>query len=320
MKAMWRKMAQLGLFCVLVLLVPMQTFAAGAIDLARDVHFSIVYRYGGEPISDAKFDIYRVADVDAYARMTLTSRFAGYPIQIGDNTQSDWEALATTLKGYVWADKLTPDNGGTTDENGQITATLKPGLYLVVGYRRTVGEVTYSALPFLVFLPESDLEQNSWQYDVAAYPKADGEKNPSDDPNERLITRKVLKIWDDAKKESSRPKEITVHLMCDGAKYDTVKLNAENNWRYAWDNLERNHDWLITEEPVSGYTQAVSIEGITFTVKNKANAALPTDPAKPGNTKLPQTGQLWWPVIPLFVTGALLVGIGLARRKEDRHA
>lgn len=36
--------------------------------------------------------------------------------------------------------------------------------------------------------------------------------------------------------------------------------------------------------------------------------------------KLPQTGQLWWPVVPLSISGVLLVGAGLvirARRKED---
>jgi len=36
--------------------------------------------------------------------------------------------------------------------------------------------------------------------------------------------------------------------------------------------------------------------------------------------KLPQTGQLWWPVVPLSIGGVLLVGAGLvirARRKED---
>lgn len=36
--------------------------------------------------------------------------------------------------------------------------------------------------------------------------------------------------------------------------------------------------------------------------------------------KLPQTGQLWWPVIPLSIGGVLLVGAGLvirSKRKED---
>lgn len=39
-----------------------------------------------------------------------------------------------------------------------------------------------------------------------------------------------------------------------------------------------------------------------------------------GGGKLPQTGQLWWPVVPLSIGGVLLVGAGLvirSRKKED---
>lgn len=227
--------------------------------------------------------------------------------------------LATTLKGYVWADSLTPLVSGETAKDGTMTVTLKPGLYLVTGSRRTVGEYTYSASPFLVFLPGSNTEQNTWDYTVTSYPKASGEKNPAHDSDDRLITRKVLKIWDDSGKKSSRPKEITVRLMCDGKVYDTVTLNADNNWRYAWDNLERGHDWLVTEKAVSGYTQAITQEGITFTVKNTVTSEKPADPSKPAATTLPQTGLLWWPVLPLLTVGLLFLVIGLYRRKGGEH-
>ena len=45
-------------------------------------------------------------------------------------------------------------------------------------------------------------------------------------------------------------------------------------------------------------------------------APLPPDPAKPtpGGPTLPQTGQVWWPVPLLLMTGLLLLAVGLFRR------
>ena len=319
MKKIWNHVLCLIMVCVILAASAMPVYAAGVIDTDQDVAFTVFYQKSGTIIPGAKFDIYRVADVNVDARMTLTDTFYHYPINLDDLDQSGWDVLATTLKGYVWADALSPEVSGETADDGTMTVTLKPGLYLVIGYRRTVGEYTYSAAPFLVFLPGSDAEQNIWDYVVTAYPKAIAEKNPVDDPDDRLISRKVLKIWNDSGKESSRPNEITVQLMCDGKLYDTVKLNAKNNWRYAWDNLERNHDWLVTEKSVEGYTQAVTQEGITFTVKNTVTPEKPTDPTKPTDPSLPQTGLLWWPVLPLLALGLLFVVIGLHRCKGGAH-
>ena len=317
MKKILNQFFCLLILCVLITAITIPAYAAGVIDPSQDVEFTISYQTqnDGVPIQGAKFELYRVADVDAYARMTLTDDFSGYPIRLDDLDQAGWDVLATTLKGHVWADSLTPEVSGETGADGCMTCTLKPGLYLVIGYRRTIGEYTYSATPFLVFMPEENLEKNTWDYTITAYPKAAGENNPSDDPDDRLITRKVLKIWDDAGKESGRPKEITVQLMCDGKVYDTVVLNADNNWRYAWDNLEQDHDWLVTEKAVNGYTQAITQEGITFTVKNTVTPETPADPVRPSDPTLPQTGLLWWPVLPLVVVGLLLIVIGLFRRK-----
>ena len=319
MKKLLSHVLCLLLLCTMVASITIPAYAAGSIDTEKDVQLTIAYKQDELAISGAKFDIYKVADVDAYAQMTLTNRFSGYPIAFDDLDQSDWDVLASTLKGYVWSDSLAADASGETDAAGNMQIVLKPGLYLVIGYRRTVGETTYSATPFMVFLPGSNTEQNTWDYAITAYPKADGGKNPSDDPNDKLISRKVLKIWDDAKKESSRPQEITVHLMCDGKVYDTVKLNAENNWRYAWDNLEHNHEWLVTEDSVNGYTQAITQEGITFTVKNTVKPETPSDPTTPTDPSLPQTGLLWWPVYLLAAAGLLCIVIGLVRRKGSKR-
>ena len=59
-------------------------------------------------------------------------------------------------------------------------------------------------------------------------------------------------------------------------------------------------------------------EGITFVITNRyADAPPPT--TTPGGGKLPQTGQLWWPVPVLFAVGLALIVLGVARRREGGY-
>lgn len=44
----------------------------------------------------------------------------------------------------------------------------------------------------------------------------------------------------------------------------------------------------------------------------------PTSGSSSGNTKLPQTGQLWWPVPVLLCMGLVCIIIGLIRRREEQ--
>lgn len=306
----------LVLLCTMLATCVPPALAAEAIDPDRDVQFTIAYQKDFA-IEGARFDLYRVADMDPYTNLTLTGAFANYQLRLSGLQQEEWDDLAITLKGYVWADAVQPDFSGVTDETGKMVVTVKPGLYLAVGYRRTIGEYTYSPTPFLVFLPGWNETANTWDYEVTSYPKHSKETFPGDNPDDKYITRKVLKIWDDQGKESSRPQEITVHLMCDGSIYETVKLSAANNWRYAWDNLEWNHDYLVTEDAVSGYTQKVSQVGVTFTITNKTKST-EKDPDTPTDETLPQTGQPWGSVIFFSLLGVLLLVIGFFCRKKGR--
>ena len=129
----------------------------------------------------------------------------------------------------------------------------------------------------------------------------------------------MLKVWDD-EAGSDRPAEVVVQLLRDGEVYDTVTLNAENNWRYTWSDLDDSYTWTVVEEECKGYTVSVERDGITFVVTNTRVTPLPTppgptDPAKPS---LPQTGQVWWPVPVLLMCGLLFIIIGLiCRRRSD---
>ena len=170
------------LLCVLLIaaLLPTAAFAAGKIDTDRNISLTISYKDGAKAIPNARFEVYKVADVDEYAQMTLTSDFEPYKTKVSgladlENIQNneEWLAMASTLKGYVLLDELTPAAEGTTDSTGTLTFSLfRAGLYLVIGFPVTTNDrYTYSEIPFMVFLPGADSENNDWLYDVTVAPK-----------------------------------------------------------------------------------------------------------------------------------------------------
>lgn len=313
----------LGLL-VLMLLLPIQVQAAGRIDLEQDVNLTISAQEGEIPLVGAKFDIYLVATVDEYGELTTTEEFDQFHVNIQGQNDDAWKKLASTLEGYVLRDEIVPTDTGKTDDQGMLffpnnQENLKQGLYLVIGDRHTQDGYVYEASPFVVLLPSLDKEANDWVYEVSVNSKHDSEQVP-EEPN--TTTREVLKVWKDEEHEKERPKEIIVQLLCDGKIFKTETLNADIGWNYTWTGLDSDHKWTIVEKELKNYTVTVTREGVKFVVTNTYNGPenpTSTVPDKPGKTKLPQTGQLWWPVPVLIAAGLLLVVIGLLRRRGVNH-
>lgn len=330
MKRIRRMTAALLSVLAVFLLLPLQALAAGSIDLNRDVSLTISYQDGNTPLVGAAFDIFLVATVDEYGELTTTKDFAQFNVNIRGKNDEAWRTLASTLEGYVLRDDISPADSGKTNDKGLASfptngKRLKAGLYLVLGHRHTQNGYRYDPAPFMVMLPGLDKENNIWIYDVTVNAKYDSSIIP-DKPDDATISRKVLKVWEDDGYEKARPKEVIIQLLRDGKVYDTVTLNASNNWRHTWTNLADRYTWTVVEKELEGYTVEVTRAGITFVVTNTYNQEIPdkpipttpTTPDKPTTpTKptLPQTGQLWWPVPVLMAAGMLFVVIGLLRRR-----
>lgn len=301
------------------MLLPVSALAAGRIDLDQDVSLTITYQDHGTPLSGAVFNIYLVATVNAYGELETTEQFKIFNVDIPGKADDTWRTLASTLEGYVLRDNIAAADSGKTDRNGQIAfptggKRLTAGLYLVLGERHTQDGYRYDATPFMVMLPSLDKENNVWSYDVAVSPKFDRSEIPGSSGDD-TITRKVLKVWEDKGQEKDRPEEVIVQLLRDGKVFDTVTLNAANNWRYTWTALDNGYSWTVVEKETDNYTVEVTQEGITFVVKNTHNEDIPDEPTTPTKPTLPQTGQLWWPVPVLIAAGLLFVVIGLLRRR-----
>lgn len=317
MKIYKRMTALLLSLLAIVMLVPMNALAAGSIDLDRNVSLTVSCQDDKIPLVGAQFDIYLVATVDEYGKLTATSTFKQFNVDIRGKNDEAWYTLASTLEGYILRDKINPTDSGETDGSGLVSFpnslnSLTAGVYLVLGHRHIQNGYYYDALPFMVMLPGVDHKANDWIYDVSAIAKHDSKPVP-DEPD--TDTRKVLKIWEDEGHEQERPQEVIVQLFRNREVYDTVTLNAANNWRYMWTDLDNSYKWTVVEKDVKGYTAEVTREGMTFVVTNTYDENVPDKPTT-GKPVLPQTGQLWWPVPVMIMAGLLFVVIGLVRRRS----
>lgn len=119
----------------------------------------------------------------------------------------------------------------------------------------------------------------------------------------------VRKVWSNDDK-ATRPDCVTITLYDGDKVYDSVVLNAENNWTYSWDDPDAYGNWQVVETNIpKGYVPSYSVSGDTVTVTNTG--------------RLIQTGQLNWPVWVLGGAGLALVSLGgviLVKKKKQNDA
>lgn len=142
--------------------------------IPEDATGSLTLRYFDDsdetaPIPGAVFEIMQVADIGR----GVDTNGAYLPLADGleftdDTTSEDYEAKV--LEAYEANPELGYTAEGTIGEDGTYTFTeVPPGAYLV----RNTETVRYhiTSIPFLVSVPETNETQDSWNFDVTAYPK-----------------------------------------------------------------------------------------------------------------------------------------------------
>lgn len=300
---------------------------------------SIAFFHDDKPIEGATFHINKVAEKKG-SEYVLTEDFEKYSVSLDDIENADkLGSLVTTFSACVARDHFIPYAEGVTNSKGRLHITdIEEGLYFVTGDNITINGTTYIPQPFIFAMPGENKN-----YDVAVEPKYDLYV----DNGPETVNRRVLKIWDDGNNENGkRPESITVQLLKNGDIFDEVVLSEENNWRYNWEMLSAEDQWLVIEKEVpDNYVLSIAQQGVTFTITNTYNGTEPPEettgvtenttnptnptvppepnkPAAPEEPTLPQTGQLWWPVPVLLFAGFLIcaIGIVLKSRSEDSNA
>lgn len=266
-----------------------------------------------------------------------------------ESTENQWPVRAKSLAGYTEREGFTDRSVAKKDENFWIKNTdadgsikiegLSQGLYLITIESVKSGRTTYTFTPTLRCLPSLSEDGSEWVADQVVNPKSDKNTTGGGGGGDSTTSVTVLKVWKDEGNESDRPDSITVELLRDGKVYATQKLSKSNNWRYTWNGLSKSSRWVINEvgAPSDKYTVLTESEGNVFTVTNTHttdiddpntpldpgqtpgdNATNIKDPSAPANAaKLPQTGQLWWPVPILAVAGIAFFSIGWLRSRKD---
>lgn len=188
----------------------------------------------------------------------------------------------------------TPDYTKTTNEKGKLKfKDLKLGLYLVKQETQVKG---YSNIDsYLVMIPK--VIDNKWTYDITSEPKTEIYKT---------MDIKVVKVWNKQNEKTKLPEYVTIALLKNGETIDTVKLNKDNNWTHTWLDIEKSDKYSVEEINIpEGYTATYKNEEYTYIVTN-------TD-------KLPQTGQLKWPILILSITGMLFIIVGIYEMKRETN-
>lgn len=269
----------------------------------------------------------------------LAVTLEGYALR--DNIEP-LDSGVTNLKGFL-----------TFRTNGQ---SLKPGLYLIIGESHTQNDKIYEPSPFTVMLPSRDSETGDYVYDLNVLPKFIIHPIPSTPDKEHFKVIKLWE--DDGFEnhrptsiavELLHNGEVVETVILNEANRWTYKwetLDGSYGWNvtedipngYSVTITQEGNTFIITNK--SDKTDSTTRPSDSDTTTNPNNPSKPdktedsskidkTDKndrndktTKPGSSsrqdRLPQTGQLWWPVPMLICLGAMLVIFGFIRRRNGR--
>ena len=267
------------------------------------------------PHDGVSFAVYRAAERDSKGGYRLTQAFEDSSVSV---LGSGWLDTAATLAAYTARDQIKATATKRTDGGSATFDGLDEGLYLVIGAAFSSGSYTDTPVPFLVEIAGTGT--------VTVHVKYDREYGGGDAGEDVYASYTVEKVWKH-NGEQPRPQSVTAPLMRNGKVYESAVLEEANGWRHTWKDLNTSDVWQITEAEVpEGYTVSVSRSGRNFTVTNTwgtpvdpaepVNPTVPVDPAdsvtptEPDGPRLPQTGQLWWPVILMLCCGAVMLWRG----------
>ena len=240
------------------------------------------------PKEETVYHLFRVGSM-VNGTLVLDEEFSGV-------STTDWKRTASVLSEVIQkTGRGTELSQAVVTGGSAVFGGLGEAVYLVMGDETVTNGITDTPVPFLTAMPGTD-GQNQPVWDV----QAAGEQQETMDIS-------VTKVWV-GDRVSGRPASIIVHLTLDGKDYGPlVRLNYANHWSYTWENLPVGN-WSVREESSRRYTTTMTREGNTFTFTSTWK-------------KIPQTGQLWWPVAAMSAAGVCLVGAGLLRRrKQDKNA
>lgn len=172
---------------LLLLLLSINNVYAINVDTTKKGKLNIKATYSEKVLSNAKINLYHVADMNENAEFTYTKDFEGNK-EIKEYKTSEWNELALSLDKHINEKKLTPIITKTTDESGLTNIeNLTSGLYLIKMDPITEENYQYQSSPSLISVPTYNEMTKEYIYDVQVMVKTeskfigttDNEEKPS---------------------------------------------------------------------------------------------------------------------------------------------
>ncbi len=172
---------------LLLLLLSINNVYAINVDTTKKGKLNIKATYSEKVLSNAKINLYHVADMNENAEFTYTKDFEGNK-EIKEYKTSEWNELALSLDKHINEKKITPIITKTTDESGLTNIeNLTSGLYLIKMDPITEENYQYQSSPSLISVPTYNEMTKEYIYDVQVMVKTeskfigttDNEEKPS---------------------------------------------------------------------------------------------------------------------------------------------
>jgi len=319
-------------------------------DDSGDRSITLICRKDDRILTGMNWRLYKVGERSG-SGIVLTGDFAGYQIDTSKITEENVEQIAKTIASYAVVYGISPIGNGETDIDGELTfGGLSNGVYLAVGRTLQVGNAFY--VPSTLLLEANDTDV-TFSYD--AYPKfayitlsssvasytvrkvwindtSESIANPSYVTvdlyrNDEIFDTVTLNEennweyhWNDLEPindwyvvERDIPVDYTVIIDFDRNQY-LIKNSYDPTFTPGTTTTVTTD--ITTTTDIGGHTTLKTTITSTATTTNKTTVSPPTT-----TKELPpliQTGQLWWPVIPLAIGGILLLSLGLLiKSKKD---
>lgn len=239
------------------------------------------------PEFGAELVIYQAGQLkvdDADYSWELAPEFEGSGVDLSDLEQ---EEVAIALAEYADDNRIEAIEELITDDDGKaVSENRNVGLYLIVQKQETMGYEP--VMPFLLTIPSRDPVKDTWIYHVDASPK--------------LVFKRLTP---GGGKVSSTPGlgSITPSIS------PSISPSA---------SLTPGGGQNTGTPPLASITPTSNIPRSTVTPSGGRSTVTPTGgrPTTTPSTTLPRTGQLWWPVPLLAVTGLIFIIVGLRKRSK----
>lgn len=310
----------------------------------KTVSFTMNCQTENVTISGMQWKLYRVGErIPESNSFVLQDDFADYDVAMEDLTSSALQDAADTLENYAVLDNISPLLSGVTDQSGALCFEgMSKGLYLLSGKSKMIGDKRY--IPSAVLVDLSDKETNLDfmtypKFRVRKMPSSENEMytvqkvwlHDEEYPDDRS-TELTVAIYRDAQleeevklneqnnwtyqwtgsvasewrvKEVEVPGNYTVIYRANDTQY--VILNSHSTVRSSMVTpLVTTEITTSLETEISSLSSSSQSKTETFpmTISSDSGSRNSSGGGSSGR-KLPQTGQLWWPV-PLLIGGGLI--------------